>query len=237
MTTGPTRNADPVMSGHDSHRRRRHPRAQRAEALDHGQAAVLLRRRRRARLGHLRARGAGRRRRGRRLLDGVPGRRGDRRRHRSGVRRARHEVPAGRRCIAVREQGVPQSDPHVLHHDLHAVGQHGRRRITGVRLRPLLQRPGRVARGRDLGGDRHRARLRRDHHDRQPDRHHRIGRGECRHDLHRGHRPGDRDHHRRHRPGRGRGRPGRAAPVQRRRRGRISRSSRSWRVSRSPSSP
>ena len=60
----------------------------------------------------------------------------------------------------------------------------------------------------DLEGHHRGAGLRHDHHHHQPDRHHRVGRGERHHDLHRAHRPGDRDDHRHHRPGQGVNEPG-----------------------------
>ena len=166
-----------VMSGHDHpHRRRGHPRTQRAETLDHRQAAVLLRGRRRPRLGHLCPRRAGRRRRRRGLLDGLPRRLGDRPHHRPRVRRAGHQVPAGGRRLALHQQGVPHPDPDVLHHHLHALGQLRRRGGAVVELRALLRRAGRDLAGVDLDGDHRGADLHQHRHAHQPDRHHRVGR-------------------------------------------------------------
>ena len=70
----------------------------RSATIHHRQAALLLHARRRPRLRHLRPDRAGRRRRRRRVLDRLRGRRHDRGDHRHGVRRAGHEVPAGGRA-------------------------------------------------------------------------------------------------------------------------------------------
>ena len=63
-----------------------------------------------------------------------------RRDHRYGVRRAGHEVPPGRRCRALRQQGVRQQGADVPDHRVLPVRQLRRGRVAGHRVLAVLRR-------------------------------------------------------------------------------------------------
>ena len=181
-------------------------------------------------LRHLRPDRPGRRGRRRRVLDRLRRRRLRRRHHRLGVRRAGHQVPPGRRRLALRQQGVRQQGADLPDHRVLPLRQLRGHRVAGDRVRVVLRRAvGGPPAAAGVAG------VRRGAGARQLHRHHRVGGDEHADDLRRARRPDHRHDHRHlvRRPGQRRLR--RAASTTS-----ASPATRRWRsspVSPSPSSP